>query len=338
MRNTVRRVAIGFGSLAALVIGVVALRGQPPVAQPAAPTAQAAAAAKPDKAAQAPRKLIRLVRDIHGDPIALTTPIIHLTSKDPKRAGLSVDLIGAVHVGEKAYYAKLNKAFEQYDAVLYELVAPKDTRPTAGVRSGSPISAIQVGMKDFLELQFQLDEIDYKKKNFVHADMSPDQFAKSMDDRGESIWTMMAQMMGAGIAQQAGRANGSDTDLLLALFDKHRAIQLKRFMAGQMEDMEGAMGALDGPRGSAIITERNKAALKVLGEEIGKGKKKIAIFYGAGHLADMEKRADADFNLQRTGKIEWLEAWNLRLPGQDAKPAPEPADDGLDAGKKSNKG
>jgi hypothetical protein len=218
--------------------------------------------------------------------------------------------------------------------VLYELVAPKDTRPTAGVRSGSPISAIQVGMKDFLELQFQLDEIDYKKKNFVHADMSPDQFAKSMDDRGESIWTMMAQMMGAGIAQQAGRANGSDTDLLLALFDKHRAIQLKRFMAGQMEDMEGAMGALDGPRGSAIITERNKAALKVLGEEIGKGKKKIAIFYGAGHLADMEKRAREDFGLQRSGKIEWLEAWNLRLPGQDAKPAPESAGDAPDVGKK----
>ena len=176
----------------------------------------------------------------------------------------------------------------------------------------------------FSSSQFQLDAIDYKKKNFVHADMSPEQFAKSMEDRGESIWTMMAQMWGAGIAQQAGK-NVSETDLLFALFDKNRAIQLKRYMAGQMEDMEGAMGVMDGPKGSAILTERNKAALKVLGEEIIGGKKKLAIFYGAAHLADMQKRIHEAFGLEQVGKIEWLEAWNLRLPGQNGKPAPEPA-------------
>ena len=96
-------------------------------------------------------------------------------------------------------------------------------------------------------------------------------------------------------------------------------------MAGQMEDMEGAMGVLDGPKGSAIITERNKAALKVLGDEIIDGKKKLAIFYGAGHLADMQKRIHEGFGLEQTGKTEWLEAWNLRLPGQNGKPAPEPS-------------
>jgi hypothetical protein len=327
MVMALRRFGVGFGALAAIAIGVAALRGQPPATQPANPSAsQKDAKTKSGKAERSQRKLIRLVRDIHGDPIALATPIIHMVPTDPRRAGLSVDLIGAVHVGEKSYYEKLNKMFQQYDVVLYELVAPKDTRPQPGVRSGSPISALQIGMKDFLELQFQLDAIDYKKKNFVHADMSPDQFAKSMQDRGESIWTMMAQMWGAGIAQQAGRANGSDTDLLFALFDKNRAIQLKRYMAGQMDDMEGAMGVLDGPQGSAIITERNKAALKVLGDEIIDGKKKIAVFYGAGHLADMEKRVREAFGLERSGSVQWLEAWNLRLPGQDAKPAPEPAE------------
>ena len=333
MVTALRRFGIGFGALAAIAIGVAALRGEPPVAQSKKP----AAAAPAGKTQPTERSLIRLVRDIHGDPIALTTPIIHMTSKDPARADLSVDLIGAVHVGEKSYYAKLNKQFEQYDAVLYELVSQKNVRPTPGQRSGSPISALQVGMKDFLELQFQLDAIDYKKKNFVHADMSPDQFSKSMDDRGESIWTMMAQMWGAGIAQQAGKANGSDADLLLALFDKHRAVQLKRYMAGQMEDMEGAMGTLDGPKGSAIITERNKVALKVLGDELIDGKKKIAIFYGAGHLADMEKRMHEAFGLERSGKVQWLEAWNLRLPGQDAKTAPDSDDEKSDNGKRTGK-
>ena len=46
--------------------------------------------------------------------------------------------------------------------------------------SNHPISLLQNGMKDLLELEFQLKGIDYTRKNMVHADMSPDQFAESM--------------------------------------------------------------------------------------------------------------------------------------------------------------
>ncbi len=51
----------------------------------------------------------------------------------------------------------------------------------------------------------------------------------------------------------------------------------------------------------------------MLAQEIKSGKKKLAIFYGAGHLADMEKHLEKDFGLKRDG-VQWLEAWNLRLP------------------------
>jgi hypothetical protein len=306
MVAAMRRWGPGLGLAIGVCFVTLFLRAEPPQKSPVAKTTSPKAHTG---------NLMRLVRDAHDEPVALCTPVIHMRSVDPAHAGLVVDLIGAVHIGEKSYYAELNKRFDKYDAVLYELVSQKDLRPTPGARSGSPISAVQVGMKDILNLEFQLDAIDYHKKNFVHADMSPEQFAKTMSDRGESIWTMLAQMWGAGIATQAGRS-ADESDLLFALFDKNRAIQLKRYMAEQMEDMEGAMRALDGPQGSAIITERNKAAIKVLGEEIAAGKKKLAIFYGAGHLADMEKRIHEEFGLQRTS-IEWLEAWNLRLP--DAK-------------------
>ena len=274
---------------------------------------------KPEKAASADsKKFLRLVRDSHGDPQAMETAIVHyVPMKEGDRPGLAVDLVGAVHVGEKSYYEQLNKAFEKYDAVLFELVADKSVVPKAGDKSRSPVSALQRGMKDFLELDFQLDDIDYTKKNFVHADMSPDEMSKSMADRGESIWSIMIRMMAAGMAQQAGKTDASDFDLLMALFDKNRAIQMKRFMADQMSSMDTVMLALEGPQGSTLITERNKAALKVLAEEIKAGKKKIAIFYGAGHLSDMEKRLNADFGLKRSGE-QWLTAWNLRLPKEKA--------------------
>ena len=45
---------------------------------------------------------------------------------------------------------------------------------------------------------------------------------------------------------------------------------------------------------------------------------KIAIFYGAGHMPDIEKRLIADFGMKHDGE-RWLEAWNLRDPGS-AKP------------------
>ena len=38
--------------------------------------------------------------------------------------GVTVHLVGAVHVGEKQYYEGLNKEFDKFDALLYEMVKP----------------------------------------------------------------------------------------------------------------------------------------------------------------------------------------------------------------------
>jgi hypothetical protein len=182
-------------------------------------------------------------------------------------------------------------------------------------------------MKDMLALEHQLQLIDYTKGNMVHADMSPDDFAKSMADRNESFFTMFFRMMGQAMAQQSlqqGKSKTNDFDMLAALFDRNRSLALKRIMAEQFETMDGAMSALEGPEGSTIITERNKVALKVLGEQIAAGKKRIAVFYGAGHLNDMEKRLIADFGLKRSGE-QWVNAWNLRPAAKTAKPAAAPA-------------
>jgi len=49
--------------------------------------------------------------------------------------------------------------------------------------------------------------------------------------------------------------------------------QVKTFVARQMDQMQDAAMGLDGPGGSVILTERNKAAVKVLDETIKSGKK-----------------------------------------------------------------
>ena len=245
-----------------------------------------------------------------GIPQALQTAVA--TYRKPGASdGVEVVLIGAVHIGESAYYQKLNELFKTYDALLYELVAD----PGAGVpdpeeRGVSPISTIQVGMKDSLELTFQLDEVDYEAKNFVHADMTPNEFFEMMESRKEGVLQMFFRSLGSGIAMQSA-GKGGDVGLLAALVSEDRAKGLRRAFAEQMQMMDGQMAALTGEDGkSTLITERNAKAFKILDRELKAGKKKLGVFYGAGHLKDMHQRLIDDYGMELV-ETQWLDAWEL---------------------------
>lgn len=290
-------------------------------ASPKKPQPPAVRKPQKDQPEDKPSQFLRLVKDAQGNLAAMETAIVRYVPVDCGQTGPTVDLVAAVHIGERHYYRKLNEEFKKYDVVLYELVAPEGTRVPAGGGHGSshPISALQRGMTQLLELEFQLSEVDYTPKNFVHADMSPDDLSKAMEKRKESLWTMLIRSMGYALAKQNQASGGtSDADLLMALFDKNRALALKRVMAEQFQDMEGMMKAMAGPDGSALIADRNQAALKVLKQKIAEGKGKVAIFYGAGHMSDMEKRLREDFSLVPV-ETRWLTAWNLK--GEEKKKA-----------------
>ena len=270
-------------------------------------------------AAEAPSSIERYIRILEKNeaPTAMQTSVQRFVPKPDSawaKQGVTVDLIGAVHVGEKEYYDELNRIFKGYDAMLYELVAPEGTViPKGGGKpGGSPISALQGGMKELLSLEFQLEKIDYTKANFVHADMTPEEMAKSMKDRGESVLTMLFKMMGAGFAQQA-RGKTNDVEVLMALFAPDRSVRLKRILAKQVTDLETLNSSLAGKDGSStLIGERNRKALAVMKREVEKqGRRRIAIFYGAGHLADFERRLEKDFGMKPSGDPRWLTAWDL---------------------------
>jgi hypothetical protein len=311
--------AVGIG----LIFGAAPRAGLAADQAPPVKTAPNSAAAK-DAQKKAIGRFLRVTRDDKKQPLAMETSILRFTPADGTRGGVIVDLIGAVHVADKKYYETLNKKFDEYDVLLYELVAPPGTKIPKGGREKNehPIAAIQKGMQSILELEFQLEQIDYTKKHFVHADMSPEQFDKSMKDRGESFLQLFFRMMGQALAQQGGRQQVSDAEILFALFSPDRAHQLKRLIALQFEEMGGILSALEGPQGSTLITERNKVALEVLKKQLDGGKKRVAIFYGAGHLPDMEKRLVADFKL-KPGDVHWVEAWNLRPKTTKSKRSPQ---------------
>jgi hypothetical protein len=272
------------------------------------------------KGEQEPTKFLRFVEE-GRDGGRLETGVA--TYKNAQ--GVTVQLVGAVHIADTGYYEALNKQFEGYDALLYEMVKPKDMgapgRDREQANGISLVHILQKGMKTFLDLDYQLDGIDYTKKNFVHADLTAEEFNRMQDERGESIFGLMLQQM---LKELMKGDNGAAQDmdpmqLLAALSSEDSARQLKLILARQFQNMDEMVAGLEGPNGSVLVTERNKAALKVLKDTIAAGKKNIGIFYGAAHMKDMEKRLE-DMGFKRTG-VEYRVAWDMSPRGGAAKGA-----------------
>ena len=288
------------------------------------PTSEFAASALADEtadtgeatpaAAAEPQRMdsyLRVTRDDAGRPLALQTAVVRFALREAAEEGPFVDLISVVHVGEADYFQALNEEFTRYDAVLYELVAPEEAQvPAAGAAAGGhPVSSLQLGMTRMLELTYQLHGIDYTAENLVHADMTPEQFAASMRDRGESFLAMFARMVGYAMAQQS-QGGSDDIRLLRALFSRDRAIHLRQVLAEQFESTQGMLDAMEGPGGSTLIAGRNQVAIDVLRRQLDEGHTRLAIFYGAGHMPDFETRLREQFAMVPVS-TRWMTAWRL---------------------------
>ncbi|NBS33879.1 MAG: hypothetical protein EBS83_14020, partial [Planctomycetia bacterium] len=90
-----------------------------------------------------------------------------------------------------------------------------------------------------------------------------------------------------------------------------RELRLRRILAEQFSDMDVLTSAFGGEDGSSLITDRNAAALAVLNAQLRQGEKSLAIFYGAAHMDDFDRRLRIDFGLEPQ-ETAWLEAWDLR--------------------------
>jgi len=275
---------------------------------------------------------LRVSRDAGGAPLSLDTSVVeYLEPADqadrPGRDGpVQIDLVAAVHLGSGGYYAALNRLFRDYDSVLYELVAPPNARvPKPGRKPAGMIGSAQKGLTDLLGLEYQLDRIDYAARNLVHADLSPREFDAAMAKRGETWWTMFSRLMRESMARAeqgnqgpAGEIGLGDVFSLFFGSGPERQVRLRRIMAEQFTDMEVLTAAFGGEEGSTLITDRNSAALEVLRRRIEAGDRRIAIFYGAAHMDDFDRRLRRDFQVQPR-ETAWLEAWDLRDPAAERR-------------------
>ena len=256
---------------------------------------------------------LRIERDETGSALSLQTPIVGFDRAAAGQEPLRVDLVGAIHVGDASYYAALNERFEDYDAVLYELVAPEGAVPQPNAAPGNLVSGMQFGLTRLLELTFQLDGVDYAAQNFVHADLTPEALAQSMRNRGESMLTYMVRLFTAAMEDPSLQASAAPVGpgVIAALFSPDRPRLLKIIMASAMLDVTTFTSIIEGDSGSSLVADRNARAIEVLQNRIEAGDRNIAIFYGVAHLPDFAERLESEIGLTRS-EIDWIDAWDLR--------------------------
>lgn len=267
----------------------------------------------------------------------LQTAVVRFTKGDA-----TVELVGAVHIADKKYYEALNKRFEGYEALLFEGIggdqpaaapaaaaeveeappeepevaeeAPAEEAPVEEIsatkvpakkkeRLDGLHGAYESGAK-WLGLAYQMKVIDYRKANFVHADLSMAEFTALQKERGE---TLIGFVLKSGLKKTDKPVKEPSSLKLLVSLVRGDKNGLKRELVHTLGAGDDQVAALAGD--NVIIGDRNAKCLEVLDREVLAGKKKLGIFYGAAHFPDMEKRLVAD-GWTKAGD-EWMTAWEI---------------------------
>lgn len=251
---------------------------------------------------------------------SLLTPVARYTDA----AGRTVDLVGAIHLADAAYYRNLNRAFLRYDKVLYEMVdgenLPEQLRLIRKVEQGAAslqeqermwsllreqerssgkagafVARYYLLMAELLGLQLQNACIDYSIEQMVFADLSSEEFAEAMKVRGESWLTLAID----AVAEDISSKHNSLVPLPMVPRSTLRREMVRALAAGS---------AGTRLQHRAIILARNERCFEVLDRELKDSSSgtRLAIFYGAMHLLDMHQRLLArGFTLQG---VQWLTA------------------------------
>ncbi|MFD0892430.1 hypothetical protein KBB96_13455 [Luteolibacter ambystomatis] len=240
-------------------------------------------------------------------------PCYHFIDGDGRR----LELTGAVHIADKEYYEGLNRHFEGFDAVLFELVADPDKvaelRRMEPGRAGATLKESQMSKlyrvlaHDLLGLSLQIETIDYRRSNFVHADMGEKELEALLKARGRTLDDLLeGKLKGSGINLEQIVAM---LPMLKTLIPKDDPKALQRMMAPMLAKLESPEGGSEDKLFNEIVVmARNTRAIEVLDQQLAAGKRNLALFYGSDHFSDLRKRLLAK-GWKEEKPAEWRDAW-----------------------------
>jgi len=274
----------------------------------------------------------RLLRD-GKTPVSLETSIVtfqgNFTDSNQTTRSVAVDLIGAIHFAEPSYYDELNRIFQEYDVVVFEMVVSAGTDFKETIRKereekkskGTSILNIvpftQETLANALGFRYQIDGVDYCAPNLKRGDADVEEFLAKLISNGDLVNFCLSALIGAFLNESNGEI---ESWALVMLCAKDKRLAGRRLLALNLESSDKGKFVVDASKTAesealsdddALIAFRNQKALDVVRRELKKGKTKIAIFYGAAHLPDFARRLEQDFGMKQTSETRWTRAWNM---------------------------
>jgi hypothetical protein len=267
-----------------------------------------------------------------------------------RNRGPAIWLAAVMHVGEPGYFHALQLFLDTQTVVLYEGINPEahphHVHDASAASTPAPITAappsganagysMQSTLARSLGLVFQLEAIDYDRANFLNSDLSILQIQRIMAGGRPRV-----------APGQEGGTNGS-FDTLLQIMDGSSFLGSlfkigMQLMAASPElqavaklTLIEAVGRLKGDLSDVqglppdwkqlvkvLIEARNQNLLTDLRAELKKIpiSGSIAVFYGAGHMDDLEKRVTGDLHY-RPADETWLTAFSVDLRKSGISPA-----------------
>jgi len=245
-------------------------------------------------------------------------------------SGPVIWLSGASHIGESNYFASLQRHLDAQALVLFEGVGAKNKKmrfdPDEEV-------SIQHTMAASLGLVFQLSAINYDRRNFRNSDLTIAQLqgllkdgtatnpaAGSTSGKASEEFQQLLQIMDGssflGTLLQAGlKLIGSSPKL--QTLTKVMLIEILGQLKGDLSQIKGVPPEIQRLL-EVIIRERNKVVFDDLKAELRafKPPRSISVFYGAGHMADLEKLLREELKYRPLDEV-WLSALtvNTRTAG-----------------------
>jgi len=201
-----------------------------------------------------------------------------------------------------------------------DLVAPDHPRTAAAIEAmagGDEGGSIQAELAAALGLAFQLEAIRYDRPSYRCVDMDLDQLGRALEARGLAI-----DDLGAALGDQSLTGRRATVmlrmirvmDRLLggAVADTMKVVMVE--MLGDAQLVDRSLDQVAPGLGAVLIDERNQVVIDALIDvvEDADPDETIAIFYGAGHMADFIERLEDQLGYVPVAQ-QWLEAMGVDL-------------------------
>jgi hypothetical protein len=199
-----------------------------------------------------------------------------------------------------------------------------DQKPLTGEELKSSGEGIQVQMANALGLEFQLVGIDYNREKWRNSDLTIDQLEDKLEASGQSGSALFSMLDGSSLM---GKFVGVFLNMVAA--NPQMSIWLKAMMVETLANADALMevqgdnlGKGMGQFMKVLVIDRNAAVFADL-EKVMKDEPKVrsvALFFGAGHLPDMETRL-LKMGYKLSGD-QWMDAIDVdlsKLPGGKAQ-------------------